>query len=84
MTLYEAIDKYISTSDAVLSPSTISGYRIIQRNAFKSIINLKLSQIDKETLKEAVNIEAKRITKKEKHRFRPKLCAMNMVLSKLF
>lgn len=72
MTLYEAIDKYISTSDAVLSPSTISGYRIIQRNAFKSIINLKLSQIDKETLKEAVNIEAKRITKKRKTPISPK------------
>lgn len=34
LTLYEAIDKYIQSSDAVLSPATIRGYRTIQRNAF--------------------------------------------------
>lgn len=72
MTLYEAIDKYISASDAVLSPSTITGYRVIQRNAFRTIMHLKLSKIDREVLKEAVNEESKRITKKRKAPISPK------------
>ena len=72
MTLYEAIDKYISVSDAVLSPSTITGYRVIQRNAFRTIMHLKLSKIDREVLKEAVNEESKRITKKRKAPISPK------------
>ena len=72
MTLYEAIDKYISASDAVLSPSTITGYRVIQRNASRTIMHLKLSKIDREVLKEAVNEESKRITKKRKAPISPK------------
>lgn len=63
MTLYEAIDKYILTSDAVLSPSTIRGYRTIQRNAFKSIMGKKLSDINVEMLRAAVNEEAGRKVK---------------------
>ena len=72
MTLDAAIDKYISASDAVLSPSTITGYRVIQRNAFRTIMHLKLSKIDREVLKEAVNEESKRITKKRKAPISPK------------
>lgn len=64
MTLYEAIDKYISVSDNILSQSTIRGYRTIQRNAFRSIISVKISKITKEMLKEAVNSESKRTTGK--------------------
>ena len=62
MTLYEAIDKYISSSDALLSPSTIRGYRTIQRNAFKSIMSCKLSTLTNEQLRDAVNLECKRTT----------------------
>lgn len=60
MTLYDAIDKYIESSDALLSPSTIRGYRIMQRNSFPSIMNLPLNQITTERLREAVNAECKR------------------------
>lgn len=72
LTLYEAIDKYILTSDAVLSPSTINGYRIIQRNAFRSIIGIKLSELNQQILREAVNLESKRTTKKSKKNISPK------------
>ena len=65
LTLYEAIDKYILTSDAVLSPSTIRGYRTIQRNAFKSIISKKLADLNLEVLRAAVNEESKRKTQKK-------------------
>lgn len=65
MTLYEAIDKYISISDNILSQSTIRGYRTIQRNAFRSIISIKISKLSTEMLKEAVNTESKRTTGKK-------------------
>lgn len=64
MTLSEAIDKYIEMSDALLSPSTIRGYRVIQRNAFSSIMDLPLSKLDNDVLREAVNAECKRTTGK--------------------
>ncbi len=60
MTLYEAIDKYIETSNAILSPSTIRGYRTIQRNAFRQIMGVKIEKISTEMLKEAVNLECRR------------------------
>ena len=60
LTLSEAIDKYIESSDAVLSPSTIRGYRTIQRNAFKSLMTIQLSKITNDILKDAVNAECKR------------------------
>jgi hypothetical protein len=60
MTLREGIDKYISSSDAILSPSTIRGYRSIQRNAFASIMDVQLIKITNELLREAVNEECKR------------------------
>lgn len=62
LTLYEAIDKYIDTSDAILSPSTVRGYRTIQRNAFQSLMPVKLADITEDTLRNAVNAECKRTT----------------------
>ncbi len=64
LTVSEAIDKYISSSDALLSPSTIRGYRTIQRNAFSSIMNTQLSQLTNTVLRDAVNAECKRTTGK--------------------
>lgn len=60
LTLSEAIDKYIESSDSVLSPSTIRGYRTIQRNSFKMLMPMQLSKINNAILKEAVNAECKR------------------------
>lgn len=64
MTLTEAIDKYISSSDAILSPTTISGYQTIQENAFKDIINMELKKLTNDILRTALNNEAKRKTKR--------------------
>lgn len=64
MTLYEAIDRYINDLDAVLSPSTIRGYRKEQRNAFPSIMQRKLKSLDVQILQEAVNQECKRFVGK--------------------
>lgn len=65
-TVYEAIDKYISSCDALLSPTTIQGYRKMQRNGFKSIMNVKLKELTTERLQETVNGEAKRTSKRNK------------------
>lgn len=72
LTLYEAIEKYIVTSDAVLSPSTIRGYRMIQKSAFKSIMGKKLSDIDTEVLRAAVNEESRRKVKNKNTSLSPK------------
>ncbi len=65
LTLYEAIDDYISSSDALLSPSTIRGYRTIQRNAFSSIMHIPISDLSNTVLRDAVNAECKRTTGKK-------------------
>lgn len=71
MTLKEAIDKYIDSSDGVLSPTTISGYRKIQGNAFQDIMNIRLSDLSNDVLKRSVNAEAKRPSKKNKKNPKP-------------
>nr|DAD89712.1 MAG TPA: Integrase [Siphoviridae sp. ctWDo30] len=60
MSLSEAIDKYINSSDAVLSPTTIEGYNVIKKHAFKTIMDIKIKDITKDLLQQAVNEEAKR------------------------
>ena len=66
MTLREAIDNYISVSDAVLSPTTIAGYRTIQREAFKDIMDKNIYSFNTDIIKKAVNTEAKRPKKHSK------------------
>lgn len=45
MTVGEAIDRYIEVKTAVLSPSTIKGYRALQRNYFQTISKKKISKL---------------------------------------
>ena len=44
-TLRVAIDRYIEARSNVLSPATIRGYRIIQRNRFQDIMDSKITGI---------------------------------------
>lgn len=71
LTLSEAIDKYINSCDNLLSPTTIQGYRKIQRNAFKSIMDVKIASLTNEMLLNAVNEEAKRISNKNTRNPKP-------------
>lgn len=68
MTLREAINKYISDSDAVLSPTTISGYKTILKNAFSDIMDLQIGKLTNPILREAVNKESKRKSDSRKSR----------------
>lgn len=60
MTLREAIDDYIATSDGVLSASTISGYSKIKKYYFPDLMDIKLRALTKDILRRAVNEESKR------------------------
>ena len=66
ITLYEAIDRYIANSDGILSKTTIEGYRKIQRNRFKGLMGLRLTDLSNEALKSAVNAESKLQTRSGK------------------
>lgn len=62
ITLHEAIDCYINERKNVLSPSTIVGYRVIQRNRFQSVMHLPIA--DKIRWQQVVNDEALKISPK--------------------
>lgn len=58
--LRDAITEYVKTSDAILSPTTIQGYRKIQKYAFSDIMDTPLKKLSNQILQDAVNQEAKR------------------------
>lgn len=58
MTVGEAIDRYIASKDAVLSPTTIYGYRKMRRNYLQSIMDIKIDRLTREQVQIAVNKEA--------------------------
>lgn len=62
LTLHEAIDKYIAERVNVLSPSTIAGYRVIQRNRFKDVMHRPIT--DRIRWQQVVNDEAPGISTK--------------------
>lgn len=55
MTLQEAFEKYIESKDAVLSPSTIAGYKRMAKNIFPSLMPINLSNLTQERVQKAVN-----------------------------
>jgi integrase len=59
MTVGEAIDKYIESKDAVLSPSTVAGYRRIRKNQLQGIMNIRLADLTQEKVQREINTMAK-------------------------
>lgn len=59
ITLTKAIDQYVGQKEGVLSPSTIRGYGIIQRNRFKTLMKRDVYKITKADVQRAVSEEAK-------------------------
>lgn len=55
MTVSEAIDRYIESKTAVLSPSTIYGYKKANQRYLYILHDIKLSQLDQELIQRAVN-----------------------------
>ena len=56
-TLGELMTDYIESRKNILSPSSITGYRKIQRNYFLELQNRRISDITKSELQNAVNLE---------------------------
>jgi len=65
ITLHEAIDRYIAERTNVLSPSTIAGYRVIQRNRFQSVMHSPIA--DRIRWQQIVNDEAPDVSTKTLH-----------------
>lgn len=63
-TLTDAIDSYISARENVLSPSTIRGYKAIQRLRFQTMMKRDVYAITADQWQRAVNLEAKTISAK--------------------
>ena len=55
MTVAEAVESYIINRSSVLSPSTVRGYRKIQKNHFKKISNVAISLLSSEDIQKMVN-----------------------------
>lgn len=64
LTVSQAIEQYIAARSNILSPSTIRGYRIIQRNRFQQAMQLRICDISQENWQRIVNAEAKRYSAK--------------------
>ena len=64
LTLTQAIDAYISERNNTLSPSTIRGYRIIQRTRFQSTMPRVLSRISPSEWRGIVNDELGIVSRK--------------------
>lgn len=63
----EAIEKYISSKCNILSPSTVRGYRIMQKNSFDFLNSKPLNTIDEFVLQEWANINALKYASKTLH-----------------
>lgn len=84
MTLGEAIDKYISLKDGILSPSTIRNYKSMRENHFQTIIETPLSKISKNVAQMAINEESKQYSPKTvKNAYRLLTAVMNQFASGL-
>lgn len=63
-TVTQAIDDYIEIRKNVLSPSTIRGYRGIQRNRFRQLMNQTIGDISQDQWQRAVSLEAREVNAK--------------------
>ena len=64
LTVGEAIDRYITAKECIISPTTCDTYRGLRRNQFKMLMSLPLSTLTQEIVQIAVNEEAKKVSAK--------------------
>lgn len=55
ITVGKAIDRYIESKNAVLSPSTIAGYKIVRRNSLQDLMSKNVATLTQEDIQRAVN-----------------------------
>lgn len=54
-TVGDAIDRYIDSKDAILSPSTVNGYRKLRKAVFPELMSVKCSALTQDRVQRAVN-----------------------------
>lgn len=64
ITLGAAIDRYIESKDAVLSPSTIVGYKKMKRNDLAPLLKVNVADITQENIQRWVNTLARQKSSK--------------------
>lgn len=57
MTLSEGIDKYLEFKGSTLSPSTVRGYKLIQKHGLQPVMNVKMHKLTVEMIQAAINEE---------------------------
>ncbi len=67
LSLTSAINNYIDARKNTLSPSTIRGYRNIQRNRFESIMSKKINSLTPQVCQRACDMEARLCSAKTLH-----------------
>ena len=58
ITVGEAMDRYISAREKVLSPRTIMDYQRIRKNELTALTDLKILSITQEDIQRAINLDA--------------------------
>ena len=64
LTVGEAIDRYIESEDAVLSPSTLRGYRSIRKNSLGKLEQTQLDRLAQEAVQRHINALSREKTPK--------------------
>lgn len=64
MTVGEAIDRYIESKNAVLSPSTVRSYKSIRKNSIGKLESMLLDNLTQEAVQRHINTLAKKSTPK--------------------
>ena len=59
MTLGDAVDAYIASREAVLSPSTIPAYMSIRKNRLQSIMGVNLDDLTNADIQKAINADVR-------------------------
>lgn len=58
MTLKEACEKYVANKTAILSPSTITGYKRLIKNNLQGLMDVPLEKLTMELIQNEINIES--------------------------
>lgn len=63
-TLTSAIDDYIDGKKGVISPETVRGYRVVQRNRFPELMQMDIYKISSKDVQNAINEASKTLAPK--------------------
>lgn len=58
ITVGDAIDRYIESKSAILSPTTIRGYKTIRKHHLQKLMPIRLDSLTRETIQRAINDES--------------------------